>query len=265
LKYWQTFFKKRKKKTIYEIDGIIIADNHLHPRNKSGNPDYSFAYKGTTETADVKVIEVLWEASKDGVIVPRIHFTKVRLSQADLEYATGFNAKFIVDNNIGPGAIISVVRSGDVIPYVLAVPKPAKKPSLPKDMDYEWDKTEVNIVLKDADQNETVIIKRLEKFVRYIGVENMSIGIVTKLVKGGYDSIPKILSLTTDDFLSLEGFADKLAEKLYGNLQEAINNLDLLTLMAGSNVFGRGFGERKIKKILENYPNIVDDYNEKKK
>ena len=260
-----TILQKRKKKSLYEIDGIIITDNNKHPRNKSGNPSYSFAYKGKTETADVKVIDVIWKPSKDGILVPTVFFEKVRLSQADLQMATGFNAKFIVDNEIGPGSIIRIVRSGDVIPYIMAVVKPAKHPSLPdpEDLEYEWDDNGVNIILLNPADNETVIIQRLTKFMRYIGVDNLSEGIVTRLVKAGYDTIPKMITLTVDDFMSVEGFQKTLAKKLYNNLQNALDDLDLLTLMAASNVFGRGFGERKIKKILDSYPNIVDEYSAK--
>lgn len=260
----ENILKKRKKKSPYEIDGIIVTDDQKHSRNISGNPPYSFAFKGTTPTADVKVIEVIWTPSKDGYIIPRIRFEKVRLSQADLEYATGFNAKFIVDNNIGPNAIITVVRSGDVIPYVIGVIKPAKKPALPKDMDFVWDENSVNIMLANADKNETVIIRRLTKFLNDIGVENMSIGIVTRLVNEGYDTIPKIISLTVDDLLEIDGFKSTLATKLINNLQTRLADLNILTLMVASNIFGRGFGERKLKKIFEIYPDIVQKYDNKK-
>lgn len=260
-----TILQKRKKKSPYEIDGVIVTDNNKHARNKSGNPYYSFAYKGKTETAKVKVIDVLWKPSKDGILVPTVLFEKVRLSQADLKMATGFNAKFIVDNKIGAGAEIIVVRSGDVIPYIMSVVKPAKHPGLPdpEEFEYEWDDNKVNIILLNADDNETVIIQRLTKFMRYIGVDNLSEGIVTRLVRAGYDTIPKMITLTVDDFMSVEGFQKTLAKKLYNNLQDALNDLDLLTLMAASNVFGRGFGERKIKKILDSYPDIVDQYSSK--
>ena len=258
-----TILQKRKKKSIYEIDGTIVTDDVKHLRNRSGNPPYSFAFKGQTETADVKVIDVSWRPSKDGIIVPTVHFEKVRLSQADLVKATGFNAKFIVENKIGPGAIITVVRSGDVIPYIISVTKPAKEPALPDDLDYEWDDNGVNIVLTNMEDNESVIIQRLTKFMRQIGVDNLSEGIVTRLVKAGYDNIPKMMSLTVDDFLELEGFKETLANKLYNNLQDALGNLDMLTLMVASNVFGRGFGERKIKKVLDEYPDIVKQYSSK--
>lgn len=253
--------KKRRKKSVYDIDGIIVTDNKKHPRNTSGNPPYSFAYKGLTPTADVRVIEVIWKPSKDGVLVPRIHFEKVRLSQVDLEYTTGFHAKYIVDNGIGPGAIIRVIRSGDVIPYITDIIKPAKKPSLPEDMEYKW--SGVNIILKNAEEDKTVIIQRITKFMKNIGVENISEGIVRKMVDAGYDSIPKIMRMTKDDFLLLEGFKETLANKLYQNLQKSLNDLDMLTLMVASNIFGRGFGKKKIQKILNIYPDIVEKYSHK--
>ena len=259
LEILENILLERKKLSEYEIDGIIVTDNNKHARNESGNPTYSFAFKGETQTADTVVKQVIWTPSKDGVLVPSIRFKKVRLSQADLEYTTGFNAKYIVDNSIGPGAIINVVRSGDVIPYITKIVKPAKEPSLP-DVAYIWDKNQVNIILTDITDNETVIIKRLTKFVRNIGVENMSEGIVTRLVEAGFDTIPKIINMTEGDFLSIDGFQEKLADKIYTNLQASLDNLDILTLMDASNIFGRGFGTKKFKKILDVYPDIIDQY-----
>lgn len=255
--------QKRKKKSVYEIDGVIITDDHKHSRNISGNPPYSFAYKGLTETADTKVVKVVWRPSKDGIVVPTIFYKKVRLSQADLHKTNGFNAKFILNNKIGPGAIITIIRSGDVIPYIMDVVKPASKASFPTHLKYEWDENKVNIVLLNPDDDKDVIIRRLTKFVTNIGVENLSEGLVARLVEAGYDTIPKIMELTVDDFLSIDGFKDTLATKLYNNLQASLQRLDILTLMVASNVFGRGFGDRKIKKILDNYPNIVNEYSKK--
>uniref|UniRef100_A0A6C0C8B1 DNA ligase (NAD(+)) n=1 Tax=viral metagenome TaxID=1070528 RepID=A0A6C0C8B1_9ZZZZ len=260
LKKLSEILKKQKDASLYEIDGIIIAVDEPYTRNTSGNPSYAIAYKGTTETASTKVIEVIWKPAKDGHIIPRIHFEQIRLSQANLEYTTGFNARFIDDNLIGPDAIINMTRSGDTIPYIMGVIKPAKKSALPKDLEYEWDETGVNIILTNADQDITVIITRMTKFVTDIGVENMSEKTVARIVEAGFDTIPKIITLTKKDLLELDGFQDKLAEKLINNLQNSLKNLDILKLMVASNCFGRGFGERKIKKILNVYPDIIQKY-----
>lgn len=252
------FLKKRKKKSLYEIDGLICTDDIKHPRNTSGNPPYSFAYKGTSMSKETKVKSVVWKSHKDGHIIPTIIYEPVQLPGAELNRTTGFNAKFIKDKGIGPGAIIEVVRSGDTIPYVMDVIK-SVKPSFPA-VDYHWDDNETNIILDNPNDDSGVTIMRLTKFVKDIGVENMSEGIVTKIVNAGYDSIPSLLKLKVDDLLEIDGFKETLAEKIVNNIKTAIDNIDLLVLMAASNCFGRGFGKRKLKKVLDVYPSIVDDY-----
>ena len=256
--------QKRKKKSIYEIDGIIVTNNVKCNRNITGNPYYSFAYKGLTPVANVKVIEVIWNPSKDGYLIPRIHYEKVKLSQVDMEYATGFNAKFIVDNNIGKGAIIKIIRSGDVIPYVMAVIRPAKNPGLPQ-VAYTWNDTKVNIIVDDIDNNKQVLIRRLTKFLTDIEIENVSEGTVAKIVNGGYENILDIIAMDIDDLLELDGFQNTLATKIYNNMQDKLNNVPILKLMTASNCFGRGFGERKIKPVLMIYPKIYLEYDKKNK
>jgi len=255
--------KTNKSESIYEIDGIIVTNDKPYTRNVTGNPTYSFAFKGQSMAINTKVIDVIWKPAKDGYIIPRIHFEKIHLCGVEIEYTAGFSAKFITDNLIGPGAIITIIRSGDTIPYIIDVVTPVKKLSLPTNLEYEWDGA--NIILINPDDNQDVKISRITKFVRDLGVENMSEGIVKKLVEAGYDSIPAIMKLTKKDLLELDGFQEKLADKLIQNMDQQFKKIDLLTLMVASNVFGRGFGERKIKKILNVYPNIVEEYRVKEK
>ena len=255
-------FEENKKSSIYEIDGLIVTDDKKHARNTSGNPSYSFAYKGLSETADVKVLEIIWTPSVYGTLIPRIRYEKVQLSQAELEYATGFNARFIVDNGLGKGAIITLIRSGDVIPYILGVVK-AVKPGLPTDYEYEWDENEVDIILTNPGENEIVLVKILTKFVRTIGVKDLSEGIVTKMVKVDIITVQDIIQLSVEDLLEIPGFQKRLAQKTWDNINSALDNLNILELMVASNQFGKGFGQRRVKAILNVYPDIVDRYDPK--
>ena len=106
------------------------------------------------EIANVKVLDVIWNPNKDRILVPTVLFEKIRLSQADLERVSGYSAKFIVDNKIGPGAIIKITLSGGVIPYITAIVEPAKEASLPDDIEYEWDGSKVNIILLNSEEKE---------------------------------------------------------------------------------------------------------------
>jgi NAD-dependent DNA ligase len=257
--------ERRRIRSAYQIDGIIITDNHIHPRNTAGNPSYSFAFKGTTPTANVKVINVIWDKTKDGLLIPVIHYEPVHLGGVEMKRTLGFNARFIEDHMIGPGAIITIIRSGDVIPYILGVVKPAKKPELPIDIEYIWDKNHVNILLKDPNSDPKVIARRITKFLQTIGVEYMSEGIVRKLVNAGYDNIFKILKMKIEDYEEFEGFAHRMATKLYTEVQSKTQEVSLPTLMDASNAFGHGLGERMLKKVIVRYPDIVKDYNPDKR
>ena len=134
---------KHKSMSDYDIDGIIITDNHIHERNTSGNPKYSIAFKSNGIGKLTKVVKVHWNASKHGVLIPTIEVEPVYLG-SNIKNATGFNAKYIYSNNIGVGAEVRIIRSGDVIPYISEIVKPAKEPDMP-DANFVWNKTGVNI------------------------------------------------------------------------------------------------------------------------
>tara|TARA_Y100000991_G_C21962723_1_gene345291 strand:- start:3 stop:2099 length:2097 start_codon:yes stop_codon:yes gene_type:complete len=241
----------------YDIDGIIVAHDKIHPR-VSGNPDHAFAFKMvlSDQIAEAKVVDVLWSPSKDGFLKPKIRIEPVELGGVKIEYATAFNASFIENNKLGIGALVEIIRSGDVIPYIQKVVVPAETLKMP-DEEYIWNDTHVDIMLKDKSSNETVRLKNITGFFTDIGVDGLSSGNIKKIIKAGYDSVPKILEMTESDFLKVEGFKEKMANKAYTNIKTQIGSASLLTLMKASNIFGRGLGERKIKPIMEEYPDIL--------
>ena len=81
--------------------------------------------------------------------------------------------------------------------------------------------------------------------------------IVRKFITTGLDSVPKLVSASVDDFMDVEGFKDRMASKVHANIQKAIKNVSLSKLMAASNIFGTGLGEKKLKLITDEYPNIL--------
>jgi hypothetical protein len=49
--------------------------------------------------AEAKVVDVIWTASKSGYLKPRVRIEPIKLGGVTIEYATGFNGKFIEDLN----------------------------------------------------------------------------------------------------------------------------------------------------------------------
>ena len=241
----------------YQIDGIIVVNDEIYPRPKK-NPEYAFAFKMvlSDQVAEAKVVDVLWTPSKDGYLKPRVQIEPLTLGGVCIEYATGFNAKYVNDNKIGVGAVITIIRSGDVIPHIVNVVSPADIIKFPNDP-YKWNDTKVDIVLADKDSHNTVREKNIVLFFKNLEVEGIGPGNVKKIMTAGFDSVAKILSMKESDYLTVDGFKNKTANKLYNGIKDKVSTASLVKIMTASNVFGRGFGEINLTKILEKYPGIL--------
>jgi DNA ligase (NAD+) len=241
----------------YEIDGVIVTDDKVYERI-AGNPTHAFAFKMvlSDQIAEAKVVDVIWSPSKDGYLKPRVQIEPISLGGVNIEYATGFNGAFISENKIGIGAVIELIRSGDVIPYIRKVVVKAENAKMPN-IAYKWNETHIDIMLEDIENDETVKEKNITGFFKGIGVEGLSSGNVARIVEAGYDNVPKILSMTIDNFLEVDGFKMKMASKIYEGIKERINTVSLVTIMAASNLFGRGFSDKKLELIMSNYPTIL--------
>ena len=248
-----------RKNYVYEIDGVIVTDDKSYSR-KSGNPDHAFAFKMvlSDQVAESKVVDVLWSPSKDGYLKPRVQIEQIKLGGVTIEYATGFNGAFIKDNNIGVGTVVEIIRSGDVIPYIRKVVVPAEEAKMPS-VPFKWNDTHVDIMLEDALSDETVKEKNITGFFRGIGVEGLSSGNITRIIKAGFDSVPKILNMTVDEFKSVEGFQLKSATKIHDGIKDKIAGASLVTLMSTTNIFGRGFSEKRIELIMDAYPDAFNN------
>ena len=247
---WRTSYE-------YDIDGVIVTNDEIHPR-VSGNPEYAFAFKMvlSDQLAEAKVVDVLWEASKDGYLKPRVRIEPIKLGGVTIEYATGFNGKFIEENKIGIGALIQMVRSGDVIPYIKSVTVPAEKAKMPL-VPYIWNKTHVDVLLENPHEDEGVQEKNITSFFVTIGVDGLAKGGVHKLYKAGKTTIADILKMSAVDLEQIDGFQKKTATKLADGIREKVAAASLLTIMVASGKMGRGLGERKIQPILEALPDVL--------
>jgi DNA ligase (NAD+) len=251
---------------MYEIDGVIVANDAVYPR-RNANPEHAFAFKMvlSDQVAEAKVVDVIWNASKDGYLKPRVRIEPLHLGGVTIEYATGFNAAFIKDNGIGIGATIELIRSGDVIPYIKSVIVPAPEPKMPS-VPFKWNDTHVDIMLTNMEEDPTVKEKNITGFFRGINVEGLSSGNIMRLISAGYDTVPEIIGMSKDDFLSVDGFKEKMADKLYSGIRDKLEQASIVTLMAASNVFGRGFSEKRLELIMSEVPDIlVSDDTEQEK
>jgi len=250
----------------YQIDGIVVSHNSIYNKDPvDKNPDHSIAIKNTGESKQTEVVEIEWNVSKHGVYKPRVKIQPVNINGAKIEWVTGFNGKYIYDNQIGKGTLLEIERSGDVIPNIKKVIK-STKAEMPKG-DWEWNKTRVDICIKE-DHNDEMQIKQLLTFFQELECPHLGPKTIETLYKYEFETVLDILDLNKEKLLNTGKFKDKSAENVLSGIKVAkdflidINESNLHILMYASGAFGFGFGSKKIKLILEKIPNIVKEYDE---
>lgn len=258
-----TILKDRKQKSDYIVDGIVVSNDELPTDRTIGeNPKYAFAFKDESlmEKANIEVINVNWEISKDGYIKPTLNLVPTKLAGVTISSVTAFNAKYVKENKLGPGAVVELMRSGDVIPDIQRIIKPAKEAQLPQNIDYEWTSSGVDIITTKKTINQQ--IKELTFFFKTLNIKYIDEATVQKLFDAGINTIPKIITITQDKLNNIEGFKEKSINRIYDAISTRIKTLNILDLMVASNLFGHGMGKRKITQVLKVYPNVITLYSE---
>jgi DNA ligase (NAD+) len=112
-------------KEVYPIDGLMIkvADEKARliigqdgPRNA-----WSIAWKPPIQTKLTKVINIEWNVSRLGRVIPTIIYEPIDLCGTTNSRVTGNNARWIIDNQIRIGSILLIGKAGEIIPKVLKV------------------------------------------------------------------------------------------------------------------------------------------------
>lgn len=240
----------------FEIDGIIITQDRIVERI-SGNPKHAWAFKIITDDqiAQTVVEEVIWSPSKDGYLKPKIKVKPINLCGATITYVTVHNELYRRNNGIDVGAVVEIIRSGDVIPKVHSVIEPVEIQPPPEK--YNVELHGVDYVLTNPDDDMTVRLKMIHAFFVNIGVVGLGRGNVQRIMNAGFNSVQDILNMSIDDFLTVEGFKDKTANKIHKSIQHSIIKSTLPELLVATNILGRGMGLSRVTSILETYPDIL--------
>jgi NAD-dependent DNA ligase len=243
----------------YTVDGIIVTNNEKHERNTDGNPEYAFAFKDVLEDqkAESKIIDIEWKVSKNGYLNPTVVIEPVSVGGVEIRRVTANNARFVVDNGLGKGALVEIIRSGDVIPKIQKVIKKVK-PDLP-DGKWHWNETEADIITDDKTTDD-ISIRNIHFFFASLDTKGLGEKNVEKMFNAGLDSIEKILKATEEDLILVEGFKEKTAFNIVTAIKESLSDLSISKLMAASNKLGECMGERRLKQVMDAFPNLLTDY-----
>lgn len=106
----------------YPADGIVLSQERIYCNN--GTFVYNAkAFKFPAESKTTTILSVEWNMSKTKNCVPRVLLDPVVLSGATVTACAGYHAQYIQENHLGPGSIVEVRRSGEVIPQIIRILK----------------------------------------------------------------------------------------------------------------------------------------------
>ena len=240
----------------FEIDGVIITQDRIVER-VSSNPKHAWAFKIITDDqiATTVVEEVIWSPSKDGYLKPKIRVKPVNVCGVTITYVTVHNEAYRRNNGIDVGAVVEIIRSGDVIPKVHSVVTPVEIHDPPEQ--YHVELKGVDYILKNPNDNMTVRLKMIHAFFVNIGVVGLGRGNVQRIMNAGFNTVQGVLNMSVDDLLTVDGFKDKTANKIYNSIRHCIIKSSLPELLVATNILGRGMGLSRVTAILESYPDIL--------
>ena len=111
----------------YDIDGAVVKLNSLTERVSFGStakfPRWAVAYKYPPEQKPSKVVDIVIQVGRTGVLTPKAVVEPVRLAGTTVTNATLHNQDFITEKDIRIGDTVMVQKAGEIIPEIVEVLK----------------------------------------------------------------------------------------------------------------------------------------------
>ena len=207
----ERFLIESKENATYDLDGLVltrnnsIRENVMHPKNK-------VKFKVNELAKVCHVIGIEWNVTRVGYVKPVILIEPTEILGATVSRVSGFNAEFISINGIDNGAVVGVVRSGDVIPYITEMFKyvEANLPSKCPDCGYPLISYSKELICN----NPNCFQKNIQKVAHFF-IEMGAEGFSDKTIENiGIDTIQGIYLLTKENLSKIPGFGEKKAENI---------------------------------------------------
>lgn len=252
----------------YEIDGIVIKVNDLAIQEELGftvkAPRWAIAYKFPAEEKEAEILSVDWTVGRTGVVTPTANLSPVQLAGTTVSRATLHNVDYIAEKDIRIGDTVIVYKAGDIIPAVLRVVEdkrmdqevmlvPTQCPSCESDLLHYEDEVALRCINPLCPSQ---IMSRLEHFASRdaMNISGLGTSIVEKLFHAELvKDVADIYRLEKSALLTLEGFQEKSADKLYQAIQASKEN------SAERLLFGLGIrhvGSKASKLLLEKFTSL---------
>ena len=254
----------------YEIDGIVIKINDYDQRETLGtrhrSPRWAVAWKFPARREETVLEKIVVQVGRTGKLTPVALLRPVDVGGVTVSRASLHNADEVRKKDVRPGDKVRVARAGDVIPEVVErIEQLGKKREDPFSMPDHCPACGSEIYREGAyhvcPAGLSCRPQLIGGIIHYGSRDAMDIeGLGEKTAEDLVDKelvgdIADLYRLTKDDFLKLDGFADKSAGQLYEAVQDAKNpGLDRFLYALGI----RHVGQRVAGILARRYRRLSD-------
>lgn len=264
----QTIGDEREKYE-FDIDGAVVKLNSLSDREILGStakfPRWAAAYKYPPEQKSSKVLDIVVQVGRTGVLTPKAVVEPVRLAGTTVSNATLHNQDFITEKDVRIGDTVLVQKAGEIIPEIVLVLK-EKRPQGTKPYHLP-DRCPVcgAPVVRDEDgaalrctgaECPAQLLRNIVHFASRdaMDIEGLGPANVENLVNAGLVKAPgDLYSLQAEDVAKLERMGKKSAENLISAIEKSKGN-DLSKLIFALGI--RQVGQRAAQVLSRQFGDL---------
>jgi DNA ligase (NAD+) len=255
----------------FDIDGVVVKVDSLSLRERLGftakAPRWAIAYKYQPEQAVTHLKGIMYQVGRTGYITPVAELEPVRLSGTIVKRASLYNYDEIQRLDLHENDWVIVEKSGEIIPKIIRT-LPEKRDIFSKPIHPPVICPECNTPLVQLEGEvgrycpnyracPPQVIGRLEHFVsrKAMNIQGLGEKILKKLYQVGLvRKFSDLYKLKSEDFRGMEGFAEKLPEKLVNEIA-ASKKAPYERVLYALGI--RHVGETAAEKLAEAFPSMM--------
>lgn len=253
----------------YDMDGAVIKINSLSQRESLGStakaPRWAVAFKYPPEKKESRVVDIVIQVGRTGVLTPKVIVEPVRLAGTTVSAATLHNQDNIDRLDLRIGDTVLLQKAGEIIPEVLSVNKD-KRPgnTLPFVMPAICPECGSPVV-RDEDgaalrcTSPECPAQRLRNIAHFasreaMDIEGLGISVCESLINSGLvKTAADLYSLDKEKVAALERMGNKSAENLIAAIDRS-REAGLARLLCAFGI--RQVGQKAAKVLAAYFPNL---------
>lgn len=183
-------FKYYRENCKYQLDGIVCKmEESVRERvgENSHHPYWALAIKFETPAVYTKIVSIEWTLGKRGQLAPVAILEAVDLLGSVVTRASVYNADWMLKNKCYPGAEVSLIKSGDIIPKIVEITKPSNEDYI---LPVEWNGHNltfdgVQLMVDDFENTDAFKALKLHNSIVALGIEGIGPATAAKLANSG--------------------------------------------------------------------------------